>query len=83
MTSSDKQGRCLPRYTGAVTRMLCVLCPQVRFFLNSLLKTIASWTNQSVPWDKTKLYYVLREVRGCVAQPSTGQDQALSALALG
>ena len=33
-----------------------------RFGLNNVLKTIASLSKSPVQWDKSKLYYVLREV---------------------
>ncbi|GAX82316.1 hypothetical protein CEUSTIGMA_g9745.t1 [Chlamydomonas eustigma] len=34
----------------------------VRFGLNSLLKTLASFSSSPVQWDKSKLFYILREV---------------------
>ena len=48
-------------------RSIPLMSPQailvVRFGLNNVLKTIASLSKSPVPWDKSKLYYVLREVR--------------------
>lgn len=35
----------------------------VRYCLNGALKAIASFTNSRVEWDKTLLFYILREVR--------------------
>eukprot|EP00798_Chlamydomonas_sp_ICE-L_P011587 gene11587-34289_t len=34
----------------------------VRFLLDSLLGALAKFSSNPVPWDKTKLYYILREV---------------------
>jgi hypothetical protein len=35
----------------------------VRFGLNSVLKALAKFSSSPVQWDKTKLFYILREVR--------------------
>jgi hypothetical protein len=37
----------------------------VRFALNNLLRLIALWSRSPVPWDKSKLYSVMKEVRLC------------------
>ncbi|GBF96207.1 small conductance mechanosensitive ion channel [Raphidocelis subcapitata] len=34
----------------------------VRFALNNVLRLLAQWSRSPVPWDKSKLYYVMREV---------------------
>lgn len=36
----------------------------VRYCLNGALKALAAVSGSRVEWDKTKLYYILREVRG-------------------
>jgi len=36
----------------------------VRFALNNVLRVLAKWSSSPVPWDKSKLYYVMKEVRG-------------------
>lgn len=35
----------------------------LRFGLNNLMQTLAKFSLSPVQWDKTKLYYLLREVR--------------------
>jgi hypothetical protein len=39
----------------------CML--MVRFALNSVLRLLAKWSASPVQWDKSKLYYVMKEVR--------------------
>jgi hypothetical protein len=34
----------------------------VRFALNSVLRLLAKWSASPVQWDKSKLYYVMKEV---------------------
>lgn len=38
----------------------------VRFALNSVLRLLAKWSASPVQWDKSKLYYVMKEVSRCV-----------------
>jgi hypothetical protein len=40
----------------------CILL--VRFALNNVLRFLARWSSSPVQWDKSKLYYVMKEVRG-------------------
>lgn len=39
----------------------------VRFALNNVLKLLAQWSSSPVPWDKSKVYYVMKEVGGDVS----------------
>jgi hypothetical protein len=39
----------------------------LRFGLNNLMQTLAKFSLSPVQWDKTKLYYLLREVRALCA----------------
>lgn len=51
---------------SAAFRQLCVIATAiliVRFGLNSLLKTLSRFSASPVQWEKSKLFYVLREVR--------------------
>lgn len=34
----------------------------VRFALNNVLRVLAKWSSSPVPWDKSKVYYVMKEV---------------------
>jgi hypothetical protein len=34
----------------------------VRFALNNVLRVLAAWSSSPVPWDKSKVYYVMKEV---------------------
>jgi len=44
----------------------CILL--VRFALNNVLRFLARWSSSPVQWDKSKLFYVMKEVRpACVA----------------
>ena len=38
----------------------CILL--VRFALNNVLRFLARWSSSPVQWDKSKLYYVMKEV---------------------
>lgn len=35
----------------------------LRYGMNNFLMTLSRFSNSPVQWDKTKLYYILREVR--------------------
>jgi hypothetical protein len=34
----------------------------VRFALNNVLRFLARWSSSPVQWDKSKLFYVMKEV---------------------
>lgn len=38
----------------------CILL--VRFALNNVLRFLARWSSSPVQWDKSKLFYVMKEV---------------------
>lgn len=42
----------------------CILL--VRFALNNVLRFLARWSSSPVQWDKSKLYYVMKEVRAAL-----------------
>ena len=48
----------------------------VRFGLNKVLKALAGLSKSPVQWDKSKLYYILREVRGRGSQSAAGRSGA-------
>ena len=41
---------------------VAIVC--VRFALNNVLRVLSRWSASPVQWDKSRLYYVMKEVRG-------------------
>jgi hypothetical protein len=53
----------------------CILL--VRFALNNVLRFLARWSSSPVQWDKSKLYYVMKEVRAAHACCSVDRGESL------
>jgi hypothetical protein len=72
LTSDLNFGDALTRITRRVFRsiafrqlvVIAVAIFLVRFALNNVLRVLAKWSSSPVPWDKSKLYYVMKEVGG-------------------
>lgn len=43
----------------------------VRFALNNVLRVLSRWSSSPVAWDKSRLYYVMKEVGACPRWCST------------
>jgi hypothetical protein len=71
LTADMGFGEALTRITRRIFRsiafrqlvVIAVAILVVRFALNNVLRLLAQWSSSPVPWDKSRVYYVMKEVR--------------------